>query len=60
MINIQSNISDCVHKCVSNTNCSHFSYNDGTCYIKSGIVSKSDAVYTGDYSMICGISSSKY
>ena len=41
---------------------SHFTwtaYNDGTCYMKSGKVNQSDAVYTGDTSMTCGIISGK-
>ena len=47
----------CGTACKSNSLCTHFvwtPYNGGTCYMKSGIVSKSDAVYIGDDLMICG------
>ena len=47
----------CGTACKSNSRCTHFvwtPYNGGTCYMKSGIVSKSDAVYIGDDLMICG------
>ncbi len=50
--------SDCSSACASTFGCTHFtwtSYNGGTCWMKSGGISQSDAVFTGDQSMICGI-----
>jgi len=50
--------SDCSSACASTFGCTHFtwtSYNGGTCWMKSGGISQSDAVYTGDQSMVCGI-----
>jgi len=44
---------ECGGKCWSKTACTHFvhtSHNGGTCWLKYGAVSKSDAVYTGDFS----------
>jgi hypothetical protein len=50
--------SDCSSACASTFGCTHFtwtSYNGGTCWMKSGGISQSDAVLTGDQSMVCGI-----
>jgi hypothetical protein len=52
---------DCGTTCISTTSCTHFvwtSFNNGTCWMKSGNVSRYDAVYTGDLEMICGFLSS--
>ena len=49
---------ECGGICYQNSQCTHFvwsTYNGGTCWLKSGSVSKSDAIYTGDFSMSCGI-----
>ena len=49
---------DCGGKCVDTSGCTHFTwttFNGGTCWMKGGSVSKSDAVDTGDQSMVCGI-----
>jgi hypothetical protein len=48
----------CGGLCASTGGCTHFtwtSYNGGTCWMKSGSVSKSSALDTGDNSMVCGI-----
>jgi len=50
--------SDCSSACASTSGCTHFtwtSYNGGTCWMKSGGISQSNAVFTGDQSIICGI-----
>jgi beta-glucanase (GH16 family) len=50
--------SQCGPKCVSTTGCTHFTwttYQSGTCWMKSGKVSQSDAFQTNDNSMVCGI-----
>ena len=52
---------DCGGRCAATSGCTHFTwttYNGGTCWMKSGSISKSDALYTGDDSMVCGIISS--
>ena len=48
---------DCSSNCEKTPNCTHYSWtlkNNGTCYMKRGNVSKSDAFYTSEY-MVCGI-----
>lgn len=50
----------CGGVCVNTSGCTHFTwtnYNGGTCWMKKGTVSKSDAIYTGDKNMVCGVSS---
>ena len=59
--NKQAASSNCAQTCVNTQGCTHFtwsSYNNGTCWMKSGNVSQSNAVYNGNNSMICGILSS--
>ena len=54
--------SNCAQTCANTQGCTHFawsSYNGGTCWMKSGSVSKSNAIYNGNNAMICGIVSSK-
>jgi hypothetical protein len=44
--------------CAVITGCTHYTWttiNGGTCWIKQGVVFKSDAIYTNDNSMTCGI-----
>ena len=58
MGNAQMRGEDCGGKCISSPGCTHFTWtnwNGGTCWLKSGSVSKSNAKYTGDNSMVCGI-----
>ncbi|CAF1187936.1 unnamed protein product [Rotaria sordida] len=53
---IASNL--CSERCAQTSECTHYTwtkYSDGTCWMKYGGVSKSDAVYTNDTTMICGI-----
>ena len=41
----------CGGRCAQTPGCTHFThtqYNGGTCYMKKGAVSKSNAVYTGN------------
>jgi len=48
----------CGGRCASTQRCTHFTwttYNGGTCWMKSGSVSQSNAFFTGDNSMVCGI-----
>jgi Thaumatin family len=52
---------DCGGKCEQTSGCTHYTwttFNGGTCWMKSGRVSKSDAFDTGDQSMICGVTGS--
>ena len=49
---------DCGRRCINTPGCTHFTWtnwNGGTCWMKSGSVTKSDAFFTGDNSMVCGI-----
>lgn len=50
--------SNCASTCKSTFGCTHFTwttYNGGTCWMKYGSVSRSDAFSTGDQTMVCGI-----
>ena len=50
--------SQCGGLCAKTSGCTHFtwsSYNGGTCWMKNGAVSKSDAVGTSDRTTVCGI-----
>ena len=61
LTNAQIKGEDCGGTCASTSDCTHFTwttFNGGTCWMKSGSVSKSDAFFTGDNSMVCGIISS--
>ncbi len=61
--NQKSTSSNCANTCASTSGCSHFtwtSYNGGTCWMKSGSISQSNAVFTGDQSMVCGIYTGKF
>jgi len=52
---------DCVGKSAQTSGCTHFTwttFNGGTCWMKGGSVSKSDAFDTGDQGVVCGIVSS--
>ena len=56
--NVKCKASECGPKCSTTFRCTHFtwtSYNDGTCWMKSGNVSKKNAIFTGDKSMVCGV-----
>ena len=49
---------ECGQKCVDTDGCTHFTwttYNGGTCWMKTGSVTKADAVATNDQSYVCGI-----
>ncbi len=49
---------DCSGACTITFGCTHYSwttYKNGTCWMKHGPISKSDAVFTNDYSMSCGV-----
>ncbi|CAF4393866.1 unnamed protein product, partial [Rotaria sordida] len=48
----------CGGKCAETQRCTHFTwtqYNGGTCWMKSGAVSKNDAFSTSDSTMVCGV-----
>ena len=50
----------CGSRCASTPGCTHYTwnnYNGGTCWMKSGGASKSDA-FDADPSMVCGVISS--
>ncbi|CAF1103904.1 unnamed protein product [Rotaria sordida] len=52
----------CGGKCAETQQCTHFTwsgYNGGTCWMKSGTVSKNDAISTSDSTMVCGVVDNK-
>ena len=56
--NAQTRGEDCGSKCQSTPRCTHFTwtnFNGGTCWMKKGAISKSDAVFTNNNGMVCGI-----
>jgi hypothetical protein len=56
--NVQIPGADCSGRCAQTSGCTHFTwttYNGGTCWMKYGSVSQSDAFFTNDYSMVCGV-----
>ena len=60
--NVRVSGDQCGSKCASTSGCTHFTYttyNDGTCWMKQGPVSKSNAFDTGDKTMVCGVVSGK-
>jgi hypothetical protein len=47
----------CGEQCSVTPQCTHFThtkYNGGTCWMKKGPVSPSDAIFTNDNTMVCG------
>ncbi|CAF1552387.1 unnamed protein product [Adineta ricciae] len=58
LANVSSSPPSCGPKCNTMPNCTHFTwsnYNTGTCFLKYGNVTKQDAVFKNDQTMICGI-----
>lgn len=56
--NIQVRADECGGRCSSTPGCTHFTWttgNGGTCWMKQGPVSKSDALLTSDQTMVCGV-----
>ncbi|UJR34599.1 hypothetical protein I4U23_027375 [Adineta vaga] len=55
---VRSVVTDCIGLCSKTLSCTHFTWNyhdGGTCFMKQGNVSKNDAFYTSDPTMMCGI-----
>ena len=44
----------CSEECRKTPGCSHYTWNSGTCYMKSGPVNQSEATSSGDDGDICG------
>lgn len=60
--NVQVPSEGCGGKCAQTSGCTHFTwtnYMGGTCWMKTGSVSKNDAFATSDPSMVCGVISSR-
>jgi hypothetical protein len=58
LTNVRIRGEDCGGRCAQTAGCTHFTwttYNGGTCWMKKGSVSKSDAFFTNDHSMVCGV-----
>ena len=47
----------CGNECLNTNGCSHFARtsNPDTCWIKSGVVQQSVAIFNNNFAMICGI-----
>jgi hypothetical protein len=56
--NSKLSAASCGQKCSNTPNCTHYTwstYNLGTCWMKYGPVNTTNAFYTNDFTMICGI-----
>ena len=56
--NVQVASAACGGQCAQTPGCTHFTwttFNGGTCWMKSGPVSKNDAFSTSDPSTVCGV-----
>lgn len=56
--NVKVSSSDCGGRCAATSGCTHFTwttYNGGTCWMKNGDATKDSALFTGDYTAVCGI-----
>ena len=56
--NVQSTLLSCGPNCIATTGCTHFSwtsYNGGTCWMKYGSLSQTDATLVKDQTAACGI-----
>ncbi|UJR34600.1 hypothetical protein I4U23_027376 [Adineta vaga] len=56
--NVSTSAPTCGGKCYDNRNCTHFTWteiNGGTCFMKGGNVTREDAFFKNDPTMICGI-----
>lgn len=51
--NERSSESGCKDKCLSTRNCTHFSWSNGVCYKKFGLISRKNASIRTNY--VCGI-----
>lgn len=58
LLNSQIPLSQCSQRCYNISKCTHFAWTlhlGGTCWMKKGPVSQSDAFSTTDQTMVCGI-----
>ena len=56
--NMKSRGEDCSGICARTNGCTHFSWNifeNGTCWMKKGSVSKKDAITSTEKGIVCGI-----
>ena len=56
--NMKSRGEDCSGICARTNGCTHFSWNtfeNGTCWMKNGSVSKKDAITSTEKGIVCGI-----
>lgn len=51
---------ECTNLCDMYRDCSHFTFKNETCWLKSGFVTKNEAKEYQDFSMLCGIARSKF
>ena len=58
LINAKMKGEYCSSSCARTPKCTHYAwttFNGGTCWMKSGPASKSDAYSTSDLTMVCGV-----
>lgn len=58
LTNVKVKGEECGPTCVRTPDCTHFAWTDyeqGTCWMKYGSVSKSDAIESNNPSIVCGI-----
>jgi hypothetical protein len=44
----------CLMLCLATLNCTHYTFYNSSCWLKSGVVDKSTVVHTGQAAMVCG------
>ena len=52
--NVSSAMEYCLYICIDTPECTHFVWNDGTCWMKKGYVTLANATRTQDGMMMCG------
>jgi hypothetical protein len=55
----------CGQKCSNTVGCTHYvwsTWNSGTCWLKASTttINQANAIYTNDFTMVCGIINGKY
>ncbi|OQV23253.1 putative endoglucanase type K [Hypsibius exemplaris] len=51
----QSTSAQCGGQCAGTPRCTHFTHQNGTCFMKQGTISRSDAVPSPDPNSVCGV-----
>ena len=54
VIKVPSDVSKCGPKCEESIKCNHFTWENGTCFLKAGKIKRTDAEFVDDFSIVCG------